>query len=68
MKVIAAVAAAFAFTVATTALNFIYLAAMVIQGYGFQIMSAFAVAFGVYIAMSQWTALRSSFDARPASS
>lgn len=52
--------AAFAFTVAATALNAAYLAMMMTGGYGFQLMSAFAVAFGVYIAMSQWAMLKAS--------
>jgi hypothetical protein len=45
---------AFVFTVATTILNFCYVAYMSTNGYGFQLMSALAVAFGVYIAAFEW--------------
>jgi hypothetical protein len=54
----ALVAAAFAFTVAATALNFLYCASMMSNGYGFQIYSALAVAFGVYIAIYEWKLLQ----------
>ncbi len=49
----ALVAVALALTVLTTLFNLGYLAWMMQGGYGLQIMSAFAVAFGVYIAMYQ---------------
>ena len=41
-------------TIATTLLNLFYVIQMIVLGYGFQIMSALAVAFGVYIALYQW--------------
>jgi uncharacterized protein YjeT (DUF2065 family) len=44
-------------TVATTLLNFGYVAYMM-GSYGFQMMSALAVAFGVYIAMFEWRLLK----------
>lgn len=51
-------------TVATTLLNLAYLVAMTTQGYGLQIMSALAAAFGVYIAVMLWKMLQAT---RPAS-
>ena len=48
---------ALVFTVLTVALNLVYVVAMVVQGYGLQILSALAVAFGVYIAMFEWRLL-----------
>jgi len=49
--------AAFALTSATTLLNLWYLLSMMHKGYGLQLVSAVAVAFGVYIAMHQWRML-----------
>jgi len=49
--------AALALTVIATLLNLGYLVVMMGMGFGLQLMSALAVAFGVYIAMSQWRAL-----------
>ncbi|WP_428940158.1 hypothetical protein [Fontivita pretiosa] len=46
--------AAFALTCATTLLNLWYVLLMMQKGYGLQLVSALAVAFGVYIAMHQW--------------
>jgi hypothetical protein len=51
------VAALFGLTVLTVALNAVYLVAMVMNNYGLQLMSALAVAFGVYIAIYQWNLL-----------
>jgi hypothetical protein len=45
---------AFALTCAATGFNLVYLIQMMSKGYGLQIMSALAVAFGGYIAMTQW--------------
>lgn len=62
------IAAALVFTVLATMLNLAYLIVMMQRGYGLQLISAFAVAFGVYIAMSQWSLLgalrRSAGDGR----
>jgi hypothetical protein len=60
----ALVAIALGFTVITVILNLIYLVVMMQQGYGLQIMSALAVAFGVYIAMFEWRLLQSMKRAR----
>lgn len=46
--------ATFAFTILAVVMNLIYLIAMLWGGYGLQIISALAVAFGVYIAIHQW--------------
>ncbi|HEY7088131.1 MAG TPA: hypothetical protein VH518_08595 [Tepidisphaeraceae bacterium] len=46
--------AALVLTVLATAFNLVYLIGMMSQGYGLQLMSALAVIFGVYIALSQW--------------
>lgn len=54
------VAAAMTFTILVTMLNVSYLIVMMTRGYGLQIMSAFAVAFGVYIALSQWNLLKAA--------
>ena len=54
---------AFGFTVITVLMNFIYLVRMM-NGYGFQLWSALAVAFGVYIAIFQWKLLQSLRMAR----
>ena len=51
------VAIAFGFTVVTVLMNLIYVARMM-NGYGFQLWSALAVAFGVYIAIFQWKLLQ----------
>lgn len=51
------IAGAFALTVLATGLNACYLIYMM-NGYGFQLMAAMAVAFGVYIAMQQWRILK----------
>jgi len=48
----------FGLTTLATAANAIYLVAMMSKGYGFQLYSAIAVAFGVYIAMYQWNLLK----------
>jgi hypothetical protein len=48
---------AFALTCAATGFNLVYLVQMMSKGYGLQIMSALAVAFGGYIAMTQWKML-----------
>ena len=53
----AAIMAAFALTMIATLLNLGYLVVMMGMGFGLQLMSALAVAFGVYIAMSQWRAM-----------
>jgi hypothetical protein len=45
---------AFILTLIATALNLFYVAGMMSKGYGFQILSGLAVAFGVYIALYQW--------------
>jgi len=49
---------AFGFTVVTVLMNFVYVVRMM-NGYGFQLWSAIAVAFGVYIAIFQWRLLQS---------
>lgn len=49
--------AALAFTIVATLGNLAYLIGMILAGYGPQIISALAVAFGVYIAISQWKML-----------
>jgi hypothetical protein len=49
----AVVLAAMVLTILVTLFNLIYLV-MMLPNYGLQIMSAFAVAFGVYIALHQW--------------
>ena len=54
----ALVTIAFAFTVVTVLMNFFYVVRMM-NGYGFQLWSAIAVAFGVYIALFQWRLLQS---------
>ena len=49
------------------AVNVIYVAGMMVSGYGLQILSALAVVFGGYIAMFEWkllTALRVMRKAR----
>jgi hypothetical protein len=48
---------AFLFTVLTVGLNLVYLVTMMSQGYGLQLLSALAVAFGVYIALFEWRLL-----------
>jgi hypothetical protein len=58
---VALVGIAFGLTMLAVAINLIYVAGMLFNGYGLQIISAMAVAFGVYIAMFEWkllTALR----------
>lgn len=52
------IAMAFALTVAATLLNFGYIAFMISGGYGFQIPSALAVVFGLYISSYEWRLLR----------
>jgi hypothetical protein len=52
--------AAFGLTCIATALNLFYLIGMMSKGYGLQLMSAIAIAFGGYIAMNQWKAIRMS--------
>lgn len=47
-------------TVLTTLLNLGYVVFMLGKGYGFQMMSGLAVAFGVYIAIFQWKLLQAS--------
>jgi hypothetical protein len=54
----ALVTIALAFTIITVLMNFIYVVRMM-NGYGFQLWSAIAVAFGVYIAIFQWRLLQS---------
>ncbi len=54
----ALVAAAMGFTIVATLLNLAYLIVMMGRGYGLQLISALAVAFGVYIAMYQWNLLK----------
>ena len=54
----AALMAALALTVVATLLNLGYLIMMMSMNFGLQLMSALAVAFGVYIAMSQWRMLQ----------
>jgi hypothetical protein len=49
---------AFGFTIVTVLMNFLYVVRMM-NGYGFQLWSAIAVAFGVYIAIFQWRLLQS---------
>jgi hypothetical protein len=53
------------FTVITVALNLVYLIAMMNMGYGLQILSALAVAFGVYIALFEWRLLQALRPIRP---
>ena len=55
----ALIALAFGLTALTVATNLFYLVMMMSRGYGFQIASAIAVAFGVYIAIFQWKLLQS---------
>jgi hypothetical protein len=45
---------AFILTITATTMNLFYVGWMMSTGYGFQIMSGLAVAFGVYIALYQW--------------
>ena len=54
----ALIAAALGFTVLAVALNLFYVAGMMRAGYGLQLASALAVAFGVYIAIFQWKLLQ----------
>ena len=51
---------AFALTVLATAINAVFLIAMMVlpDGFGLQIFSALAVVFGIYIAMYQWNLLK----------
>ncbi|HWP40181.1 MAG TPA: hypothetical protein VNL70_04600 [Tepidisphaeraceae bacterium] len=49
--------AAFGLTCATTLLNLWFVVWMMYKGYGLQLFSALAVAFGGYIAMQQWRML-----------
>jgi hypothetical protein len=56
---------AFGITVLTVAANLIYVAGMMTRGYGFQLPSAIAVAFGVYIALFQWKLIQSMRALRP---
>jgi len=49
---------AFAFTIITTAMNFIHVANETMQGRGFPLISGLAFAFGVYIAIFQWKLLQ----------
>ena len=58
------IAVGFGLTCLATAANAIYLVVMVSQNYGFQLFSALAVAFGVYIAMYQWNLLKAFAAAR----
>lgn len=58
------IAIGFGLTCLATAANAIYLVAMVAENYGFQLFSALAVAFGVYIAMYQWNLLKAFAAAR----
>jgi hypothetical protein len=51
---------AFILTCAATLLNLVFLVQMMSKGYGLQIMAALAVAFGGYIAMTQWRMLSST--------
>ncbi|MEA2711695.1 MAG: hypothetical protein QOF78_4296 [Phycisphaerales bacterium] len=53
------IALAFGITVLTIAVNLFFLAGMMTRGYGFQLASALAIAFGVYIAIFQWKLLQS---------
>jgi uncharacterized membrane-anchored protein len=59
------IALAFGLTVITVALNLFFLMMMMSRGYGFQLASAIAVAFGVYIAIFQWNLLQSHRMFRP---
>ena len=52
------VALAFGLTALATALNLGFLGYAMSKGFGFQIYSALAVAFGVYIGLYQWKLLR----------
>ena len=54
----AALLAALTLTIVATLLNLGYLVAMMSMNFGLQLMPALAVAFGVYIAMSQWRMLQ----------
>ena len=54
----ALVTLALTFTIITVLMNFVYVVRMM-NGYGFQLWSALAVAFGVYIALFQWKLLQS---------
>ena len=54
----AVVSMAFGLTCAATLLNLIYVIVMIQKGYGAQIFSILAVAFGVYIAMQQYISLK----------
>ena len=60
----AMIAVALSLTVLATVLNLGYVVMMMGQGFGLQFMSALAVAFGVYIAMSQWRMLTQMRAAR----
>jgi hypothetical protein len=60
------IAIGFGLTCVATAANAIYLVVMVAENYGFQLYSALAVAFGVYIAMYQWNLLKAFGVARTA--
>ena len=59
----ALVTVALAFTIITVLMNFFYVVRMM-NGYGFQLWSAIAVAFGVYIAIFQWRLLQSLRSSR----
>jgi hypothetical protein len=50
---------ALALTVIATLMNLGYVAYMMQNGYGFQLFSGLATAFGVYLAMYEWQLLRS---------
>ncbi len=67
-KSAALLAVAFVLTALVTALNFFYVVAMMWSGYGAQIFSLLAVAFGGYIAFYQWRLLKAMLAARRARS
>lgn len=48
------IGAALLLTVITTLGNLLYVSSMMVKGYGFQLYSGLAIAFGVYIALYEW--------------
>ena len=59
LKSLVSTAIAFFFTAAVTVFNLLYVILMLQKGYGTQLISLLAVAFGVYLAIQQWTTMKS---------